>query len=206
MILYIIIIDNNNVIEIGNEGDESLSLDKAELIIHPVRLQILQSLSLGELTTQQISEVMPNVATSSIYRHLKLLLKGGIVEVAETRPVKGIQEKVYRLALAPRLSQADLANFTKEDHLKYFTSYIATLLQGFADYLESKNEKHPNLEADYVGYTELMFFANEDELKTLGEEMNRAIRKVAQNPPENGRQQRKIAFIAHPVNLDKEEK
>jgi len=183
-----------------------LSLNKAELIIHPVRLRILQSLSRGELTTQHISEALPDVATSSIYRHLKLLLKGGIVEVADTRPVKGIQEKVYRLALAPRLSQKDMADFSKEEHLKYFTSYIATLLQGFADYLKSKEEDHPDFETDLVGYTELIFFANEDELKTLGAEMNNAIRKVAQNPPGNGRQQRKMAFITHPVKPDMEEK
>ena len=188
------------------QGGETLTPGKAELIIHPVRLRILQSLSSSALTTQQISDSLPDVPASSIYRHLKLLLDGGIVEVVDTRLVKGIQEKVYGLAVAPHLSQADMAGLSKEDHLKYFTSYIATLLQGFADYLDSREEGQLDFEADAVGYTELIFFANEDELKMFGGEMNRAIQKVARNPEGNGRQQHKLAVITYPVNFMMEEK
>lgn len=181
-----------------------MATHKAELIIHPVRLRILQAVAATALTTQEISEALPDVPTSSVYRHLKLLLEGGIVDVVDTHRAKGTQKKVYRLIGAPHLSQADITDLSKAGNLKYFTAYIATLLQGFSDYLNSQKDAPLDLEADYVGYTEIIYFANEDELKTLGEEMSAALQKVARNPASDGRQLRKMAFISHPVGFDKE--
>ena len=135
----VIIIDNIinvDIIHQGKKMDADLK-KKADLLIHPIRLQILQTLTNGSLTTQEISDALPSIPKSSIYRHLRLLLTGGMIKVAETRSVRGIQEKVYRLLQAPHLGPEDVAGLTREDHLGYFTTYTATLLQGFADYLDS---------------------------------------------------------------------
>ena len=175
-----------------------MKLNKADLIIHPVRLKILQTLTEGPMTTQEISEVLNDIPTSSIYRHLKLLLDGDMVEVAETRPVKGIQEKIYRLAKAPKLSPEDVADFSKEDHLRYFTSYTATLLQGFADYISSSN--NPDLVEDRVGYNEVIFYASQEELVTFAQDLNKALLKVVKNKPAEGKQKRKIAIISFPLD------
>ena len=112
------------------------NISKADLLIHPVRLQILQALSEKPLTTQEIAEVLPTVSQPSLYRHLKMLLEGGMVTVSETRQVRGIQEKRYQLAQNPHLSAEDVSGITKEQHLHYFNAYVASLLKGFADYLE----------------------------------------------------------------------
>ncbi|MCP4428431.1 MAG: helix-turn-helix domain-containing protein, partial [Chloroflexi bacterium] len=85
-----------------------MGLRKADLIIHPIRFRILQTLAAETLTTQEIAERLPGTPKSSIYRHLKTLLAGEAITVAETRSVKGIQEKVYRLAQRPYLGPDDL--------------------------------------------------------------------------------------------------
>ena len=43
--------------------------EKADLIIHPIRLRILQLLSREPLTIRKLVQLMPDVAKSSLYRH-----------------------------------------------------------------------------------------------------------------------------------------
>ncbi|MCP4428955.1 MAG: transcriptional regulator [Chloroflexi bacterium] len=151
------------------------------------------------MTTQEIAERLPGTPKSSIYRHLKTLLAGEAITVAETRPVKGIQEKVYRLAQRPYLGPDDLAAVTANEHLRYFTNYVMTLLQGFSDYLESASPT-PDFLADRVGYTEALFYATDAEMDTLQADLNAAFMKLAANERGNGRKRRKIAIVSHPVD------
>ena len=170
---------------------------KAELILHPARFMILQTLAGQQLTTQEISDALPSVPKSSIYRHLKSLYDGGMIEVAEIHPVKGIQEKVYRLTQAPYLGPEDMSGVNKEDHLRYFASYLATLLQGFADYLETSERL--DLLADRVGYTEAKFYANIKELDQFSNDLNQVLMPLLKNQPGSDRHRHKIAFVTYPV-------
>ena len=95
----------------------SMNLTKADLILHPVRLRILQTLAGDELTTQEIADRLGDIPKSSIYRHVKLLLAEGMVAVAAARLVNGIQEKTYRLAQRPFVNAEEIAGATAEQHL-----------------------------------------------------------------------------------------
>ncbi len=174
-------------------------MTKADLIMHPVRFRILQTLAAENLTTQEIAERMTDVPKSSIYRHMKALLDGEMIAVAATRPVKGIQEKVYRLAQRPYLGPDDLANVTSEEHFRYFTNYVMTLLQGFSDYLDAAGPA-PDFVADRVGYTEAVFYATDAEMDGLMADLNAAFVKLAANGEGNGRKKRKLAIVSHPVD------
>src|SRR4051794_14401118 len=107
---------------------------KVELVLHPQRIRILQVLTDGPLTTQEIADRLPDLAKSSIYRHLKTLLDGGLVQVAETRPVKGVEEKVYQVVGRLDLTPEDMASLTPDDHLRYFAAFLGSLLHNFEDY------------------------------------------------------------------------
>lgn len=171
---------------------------KVELILHPQRLRILQTLATTPLTTQEIADRLPGVPKSSIYRHLKVLLDAGLVAVAETRPVKGVEEKVYRLDQVPDLSPEDMAALTPDEHLHYFTSFIASLLHGFAKYLE--RSPHPDLYADLVGYREVIFYATDEEFVQILTTMNAALAPlISATDPGPGRKQRKLASVTHPI-------
>lgn len=177
-----------------------MSLTKVGLIMHPVRVRILQTAASDSLTTQEINERLPDVPQSSIYRHLKLLLDGEMIAVAETRLVNGIQEKVYRLAQRPYLSADDVSGMTTDDHLRTFTTYIMTLLQGFGEYLDTAGPT-PDFLADRVGYTEVLFWATDAEMDAFQAVLNEAILPFLQNAGDgNGRRRRKIAIVSHPVS------
>jgi len=177
-----------------------LGLSKADLIMHPARFMILQSLAGQQLTTQEISEAIPSVPKSSLYRHLKILLDGGMVEVAETHPVKGIQEKVYRLVKTPYLGPEDMSGVTKDEHIRYFASYLATLLQGFADYLDTSERL--DLLADRVGYTEAKFYTHIKELDQFSKDINKALMPLLKNQPGKDRHRHKIAIVTYPVSYE----
>ncbi|MBK7918238.1 MAG: helix-turn-helix domain-containing protein [Chloroflexi bacterium] len=177
-------------------------MKKADLILHPVRFRLLQAMAGETLTTQELADDLPDVPKSSIYRHLKLLLEGEIIAVAEARLVNGIQEKTYQLAQSLHLNADDVANLTAVEHMQYFTTYVMNVMRGFADYLETTEADKGSLDllADRVGYSELLFYASLAEMDTLHADLNAAFVKLATNKPGNGRVKRKFVFINHPVN------
>lgn len=177
-----------------------MALKKVDLILHPVRFRILRLLGSDSLTTQQISDRLTDVPKSSIYRHLKLLLEGGVVDVAETRLVHGIQEKRYQLVQPTHLEAADMAGLSADEHIQYFTAYVMTLLQDFSYYLKDAETAASGIDmmADRVGYTEVILQASPAELDVFLEEINEAVRKLLNNEPGPDRRPFKLAVITHP--------
>ena len=174
-----------------------MELKKSDQILHPVRLQILLTLGRSALTTQEIADRLPAVPKSSIYRHLKVLLDGGIIEVAATHPVKGIEEKVYAMPAPAHVGPDDLASVSADEHLRYFTTYVTALLQQFAAYLASAGV--PDLVADRVGYSETHVYATDEEMDTFVRQLGEIAVPLAHNPPGAGRRPRKLAVIMHPL-------
>lgn len=170
-------------------------INKAELIMHPIRIRILRTLLFGPQTTQEIAEQLPDVPKSSIYRHLKLLLDGELIGIAEARLVQGILEKVYELVQMPRLSGDEMAEATAEEHLRYFTTFMAILLQGFADYLEAD----PDFKTDVVGYSEVEVWATPEQFTTFNQKINAAILPLLRQEKGEGRNRYKLASIVYPV-------
>lgn len=178
-----------------------MALTKLELVMHPVRLQILTALAHETMTTQQLGELLPEVPQSTLYRHLRLLLKGGMLALAETRLVNGIQEKTYKLAQSPRLGVEDVAGLSADEHVQLFTTYVVSLLAAFNDYVQRATADGAALDmmADRVGYNDAVFYASDAEMDELGAAINQAVLKLAGNGPGNGRKRRKFAIISHPV-------
>lgn len=170
---------------------------KADLILHPTRLQILQTLAGRSLTTAQINAEMPGTPLSSIYRHLKRLLDGGLVQVVEIAQVRGAEERVFSLSQNPQLTADDVASMDHADHLRVFTTYLATLLGGFASYLDS-SETYDFL-ADRAGYHEIQFFASAEEMDAFRQVLDAELYKLLEQPLSSGRVRRKLAFINHPL-------
>ena len=169
---------------------------QAELIIHPIRLRILQALLVDELTTQEIADRLAGVPVSSIYRHVRVLLGAGLVAVATTRPVKGVEEKVYRLPRQPHLGPADMAGLGADDYLRYFTTYLVTLLRDFDQYLHAAP---PDLFRDLAGFTEVVVYASDMEFMEATMAFNNAIVPLMQHGPGAGRTRRKLASVTHPI-------
>lgn len=178
-----------------------MNFPKADLIIHPVRLRILQTLAGESLTTQEIAARLTDVPASSLYRHLKMLLEGDMITIAETQLVHGIEEKRYQLVQTPHLGPEDVAEMTVDDHLRYFTNYILATLRDFAQYLQQSADPagYVDLLADRTGYTESIFWADADELNAFQMKLQEAFMLLAENGPTPERRRHKFALITHPM-------
>jgi len=176
-------------------------MNRADLIIHPVRLRMLRELGTEPLTTQEIADRLGDVPTSSVYRHLKLLADGGLVEVADTRLVKGIQEKTYRVLQSPVLNQGDVAQWTADDHVSYFTTYVLTLLHDYASYVTHAAARDGAIDmvADRAGYREVNLLATRQELDAAVGAMSAALMPLIMNKDGDGRRKYKLATVLHPI-------
>ncbi|WP_236692663.1 helix-turn-helix domain-containing protein [Aneurinibacillus tyrosinisolvens] len=170
---------------------------KADLILHPVRMRVIQALAGGcQLTTQQLIELLPDIPQATLYRHINKLLKADVISVAEQRQVRGTIEKVYTLPEQNgNLSREDLVNATREDHMRYFTTFLSTLQGDFSRYLQQENY---DLLADGVGYRHVPLYMSDEEFHDFIQTVRTSFLKYAENKPAPGRRRRTITTIIIP--------
>lgn len=168
-----------------------------DLILHPLRYRLLHMLLGKRLTTRQIARDLPGVPVSSIYRHLKILLDAGMVQVIETRRVKGIDEKVYTVGELPNIKEEDVANVSQRDWQRYFASYLSYLMKGFSDYLADKDSE--NIRIENAGFTDDMFYATTEELEDFARMLNAELNKLKQNEKNPQRQRQLFSVITFPL-------
>lgn len=170
---------------------------KADLILHPARMRIIGLLVGGRhLTPQQMAERLSNVPLPSLYRHLGKLVAGGILTVAEERRVRGAVERVYRLSERQAdLTEKDLAQASREDHMRYFMTFMASLLDDFARYLEQDTI---DLVRDGVGYRQAPLYLSDEELRQVALEIGAVLTRAMANEPAPERRRRTLSTIVLP--------
>src|SRR5260221_2369269 len=111
---------------------------KADVILHPIRLQMIQTFGGGRrLTAQQLGALVPDIPHATLYRHLHLLVEAGVLAVVEERPARAIQERVYALVEhAANVGPAEYTATTTDEHLRYFTTFLELLRSDFTQYLQ----------------------------------------------------------------------
>jgi hypothetical protein len=94
----------------------------AELLLHPVRLRIVQAF-LGDraLTTAQLRAELSDVPAASVYRQVARLVEAGVLSVVAERRVRGAVERTYVMrAAAARISAGELAKMSPDEHRQAF--------------------------------------------------------------------------------------
>lgn len=172
-------------------------MKRARLVLHPVRLRILQALAAGKDTATGLAERLDDVPRSSIYRHLRLLVDAQMVAVAQTQRVRGVDERLYELGPRAHLGADDVAGLGADEHLEMFSTYAMTLIQDFSGYLE--RSRSPDLGRDRVGYTETVLHLTDDEFDQLAQKLQAAVAPLQSGRPGPGRTARKLSIITFPV-------
>lgn len=171
------------------------TVSRAELVLHPVRMRIIVALAGRELTARQLGEMLTDVPQATLYHHLGLLTKGGMLRIAEERPVRGTVEKVYTQAGNAHLGPDDMAMATPEDHMRYFTQFVAQLLGDFGRYLGSGSV---DLLRDGVGYHQVVLNLSDEELVRFAQALNAAVLPFARNEPAPERRRRLFSTVLLP--------
>lgn len=158
------------------------------------------------MAASALQERMRDVPPATLYRHLNVLRKGGIITIADERGsglvggrrTRGAVER--RFVLQPgagSLGPADLALATPDDHLRWFASFVASLLGAFGRYVAAGV---PDLARDGVGYREVVLQLSDAELEAMGAALNAAVLPFAANLPGDGRTARLLATVLLPAD------
>jgi len=170
---------------------------KADLILHPVRIQILMALSGHQKTSQQLADELRDIPQATLYRHINRLAEAGIIEVVEERPTRGTIEKVYSVdTRSSVVSAEEVSNTSKDDHMRYFIAFIATLLNDFSHYIH--HSETIDVAADGVGYNKFPIELSDEEFRSLSAEMNAVLAPHLDNQPGKDRRRRIFTFIILP--------
>lgn len=105
----------------------------ADVLVHPVRLRIVAEFWGRDRTTQEVARGLPDVPEATLYRHIGILHDAGVLEVVAERAVRGAVERTFRVAMdTVRLTPEDLAGASRDDHLSYFRTFVASMVDTFA--------------------------------------------------------------------------
>lgn len=175
-----------------------MATSRTDLILHPVRIRLLAQLARRQLTARQLSELLPDIPQATLYHHLGTLTRAGLLRVVSERQVRGTVEKLYAIADDnAALGPADLAHATRDDHLRYFTVFVAMLLGDFARYL--RQDAPIDLFADGAGYRETPFYLSDDEFAQAAAAVTQALLPFLKNQPAPHRRRRLFALITFPA-------
>jgi DNA-binding transcriptional ArsR family regulator len=172
-------------------------VDSADLLLHPVRLRIVQAFA-GKrpLTTTQLAGELSDIPAASLYRHVARLVGAGVLEVVSERKVRGALERTYRLRLAAAtLEPGDLAAMSAEDHRQAFMAFTAELIREFGRYLEGGDI---DFFRDSVSYRMAGLWLDDAENAGLVRDLQRALQRRMVNAPGEGRRRRVIGYALLP--------
>lgn len=169
----------------------------ADLLLHPVRLRIVQALSAaGPRTTGQLRDRLPDVPPATLYRHVSALADAGVLEVAGERQVRGVVERSYRLREEKAVIDPAAKNaMTPEEHRRAFTAFSAALIADFDRYLAHGNADPAG---DGVAYRQAAIWLTEEETAALVRQITEAVTTLAANPPGGDRTRRYVSLVVIP--------
>lgn len=171
---------------------------KSDIMLHPVRLKIVQTLVGGRrLTVQQMQERLPEVPQATLYRHLNKLTSAGLVTVADQKQVRGAVEKQYVLGdEGASLPQEETRNADKDDHMRNLISFMAAVLGDFERYFDQT--ALPDLNKDGVGYRQARLYMNDQEFQEWAQDIRKAFEKVLHHEPTPDRRCRIVTTMIVP--------
>jgi DNA-binding transcriptional ArsR family regulator len=169
----------------------------ADLLLHPVRLRIVQAF-LGDraLTTSELRSELPDVPPASLYRHVARLVDAGVLAVVAERRVRGARERTYVLRTqAAQVSLDDVEKMSAEEHRQAFLAFVAGLIGDYDRYLARGDI---DLVRDGVSYRLAGLWLDDNELTEVAREFIRVLQPRLANPPRPGRKRRILATVLLP--------
>lgn len=167
----------------------------ADIILHPIRMKIIQVLGGGRaMSIQQIGSVLSDVPPATLYRHVNKLLEHGLLEVVQENQVRGTVEKILKIN-DTAFSNQNLDELSPEDHVSMFTAFMTNLVGEFSQYA-----KHSDFSPlrDGAMYRQALVHLNDDEWKEFIDDLTQVLRKAIEKEPREDRALRTISTIIIP--------
>jgi DNA-binding transcriptional ArsR family regulator len=170
---------------------------RTDLILHPVRLRLMTELTGRSLTSKQLAEALPDLPQASLYRHIKLLVEGGIFETVAEQLVNGATERTYAVAQGQgRLTGEELSGMTATEHREAFQLFVASLTERFSRYIDHADLDL--LEDDGLSYNGTVIYLSDQEKAALRDRMMALIAEFASLGPSENRRRYTLGSIVIP--------
>ena len=191
-----IVTDVENGVNYENGG----VMATADLLLHPVRLRIVQAF-LGDrtLTTADLRSELPDVPAATLYRHVGVLAEAGVLAVVGERRVRGAAERSYRLVTeAASVGATEAAAMSVDDHRRAFATFVAALLADFDRYADAAAGPGLDPAADGVGYRQLAVWLDDEEFTELVTELRAVLTARMALEPDGVRRRRIVSQVFLP--------
>jgi DNA-binding PadR family transcriptional regulator len=174
----ILIFDNITYNDNMTKSTDKIS-SKADLILHPIRWRILQAFSSRlQLSVRQVGEILPDVPQATLYRQFQKLAQAELITVVAEKSVRGTVEKKYALQEQNvELSADELQALSHEEHQRYFSLFVVSLLADFDRYLQ---RDEIDFVRDGVGYRQVAINLSPEELSEFSKALQSAMQPFLQ--------------------------
>jgi DNA-binding transcriptional ArsR family regulator len=168
-----------------------------DVLLHPIRLRIVRAfLGQAELTARDLAVRLDDISQATLYRHVKSLAEAGALIVISETPVRGALERTYRLnPNTGKVAPEDIESIDPETHLKYFSVFLASLLEDFGRYMRADDV---DVVRDDVHYMQVTFDAAPKEFASFMKELNALIKRFAGQTSDKHRVQRTVSIVTLP--------
>jgi len=166
-------------------------------LTNPTRARLFFAIHENEqLTAKQLMEKFPDITQPTLYRHLKAMLKDGILQIASEKQVRGMVEKTYAIH---QDMGADISRIVEENDgegfLQLFIQYITNITGEFAAYAKCENI---DIIQDMPAFSVAPIYASREELIDALTKISEIILPLVANEPTPERQLRNFCIITTP--------
>ena len=168
-----------------------------DVLLHPIRLRIVRAFAGGaELTARDLAQRLDDVPQATLYRHVKRLVEAGALIVTSETPVRGALERTYRLdPNTGKVAPEDIGAIDPETHLKYFSIFVASLLEDFGRYMRADDV---DVVRDDVHYLQVTFNAGSKEFASFMKEQKSLIQRFAKPGATKNQVRRTVSIVTLP--------
>jgi DNA-binding transcriptional ArsR family regulator len=174
-----------------------MTQSKSDLIFHPVRMRLITELAGRQLTPGQLAAALPDIPQATLYRHIKRLQAGGLIEVTAEQVVNGATERTFAVVAGQvRLTDADLEGLTVAEHIRNFATFAASLIDAFSRY--AQQAEPTAMAADGVSYNRAVIYLNDVERAEFQEAVVALLQNVMSQQPTSERKRYTLASVIIP--------
>jgi len=168
---------------------------KASLITHPIRARLILTTMGRELTTQQMAALLPDIARTSLYRHIRELAEAGVFMVVGETAIRGTVEKRYTVRLSSAtLANEDILEAGHEQYLQLVTGFLGGLIDVIQAYLARREDGLPQNTLLRTNAVNL----SDEEFQQFRRQLTDLLSSAQTNPMAPGRRRRIVGLVSVP--------
>lgn len=153
-----------------------------DVLLHPVRWRIVQRALGREVTTTDLKRDLPDVPTTTLYRHVAALIDAGYLTVVRERKVRGTTERTLSLdqTKVGHMDEREARTLTPEQHRQAFLMMLTRLGADF-DRVIANDDLSARL--NQLGYSQLALYVDQDDLDAIQQGFSKLVEPYLAESP-----------------------